>query len=547
MGQYRIHSIAELARQMHFAPIARRLEQLNSTEELLLKLSPDRAYALSEITCAITGYEPRDVGNESLAGVALQHDLGLLLEEVSESLQLHVNSCLEPVLMIEEVAQRLGVTTKTVQRWRRRGLPARRYTFADNKRRIGFRHSSVQRFVGSGTAAADDVMKPNRPPRSLQWLVARAGRLASKCYGRLLASQRLSRAAGISAIALDQILREHAPTVTFAAEASSETRSRIIERREAGESLALIARSQRISIFEVYRTILEQQLTHIIRKRIAFHDDPLYHGENAAEVIEAILTQETTEPADPQASRPARDIPPYLRDLYRIEPLSAARERGLFLKYHYLRYLAVRVQKDLDTQTSRHRDLRRFEKLRRHARLVRGQIVEANLRLVVSVARKHVRPSIALMDLVSEGNLTLMRAVDSFDIHRGTRFSTYAVYALMRGFARYVPATLNTQQTLADPEHLREIGDPASQRPAEHTMARDEVVRLMAHLDSRERQVLAGRFGLNSDNPPLSTRELGSLMKVSSQRIAQIERDALTKLRALAATADGGESEPRAL
>ena len=69
----------------------------------------------------------------------------------------------------------------------------------------------------------------------------------------------------------------------------------------------------------------------------------------------------------------------------------------------------------------------------------KNQIVRANLRLVVSVARKHLRPGMNLMELISDGNITLMRTVEGFDIHKGYRFSTYATLALMKGFARSVP------------------------------------------------------------------------------------------------------------
>src|SRR5512133_3330546 len=98
MGHYRLDSIARLAGQLRFAPIARRLQQLRAAEDLLLQLKPDQTYSVSAITVAITGYEPKRADAAMLTGVALQHDLGMLVEEVSESLQLDVKAIDEPIL-----------------------------------------------------------------------------------------------------------------------------------------------------------------------------------------------------------------------------------------------------------------------------------------------------------------------------------------------------------------------------------------------------------------------------------------------------------------
>src|SRR5205814_4124045 len=87
------------------------------------------------------------VSTDQLAGLALQHDLGLLIERVSDTLDIATASIPEPVLAIDDVTERFNVTSKTIQRWRRKGLPARRFVFGDGKRRVGFLLSSVERFV----------------------------------------------------------------------------------------------------------------------------------------------------------------------------------------------------------------------------------------------------------------------------------------------------------------------------------------------------------------------------------------------------------------
>src|SRR6516164_11771937 len=139
MAKFRLDSIADLARQLGFAPHDTRQAQVTAAEELLHLIDPARGYPIDFVIFKITGYHPKvATPGELLTGLALQHDLGLLVEQVSDTLSIHVASLAEPVLSIDDVTERFNVTSKTIQRWRRKGLPARRFIFADGKRRVGF-------------------------------------------------------------------------------------------------------------------------------------------------------------------------------------------------------------------------------------------------------------------------------------------------------------------------------------------------------------------------------------------------------------------------
>src|SRR5205807_7053638 len=144
----------------------------------------------------------------------------------------------------------------------------------------------------------------------------------------------------------------------------------------------------------------------------------------------------------PAENRIPRDLPPYLQELYRTPLLSPGRERALYLKFNFHKYQFVTARRKLEPQFARLRDLDELEARLRLATETKNAILRANLRMVVSIARKHLRPGLSLMELISDGNMTLMRAVEGFDVHRGNRFSTYATLALMKGFARSVPALL---------------------------------------------------------------------------------------------------------
>src|ERR687893_356654 len=146
VAKFRIDSLAALARQMAFAPSDTRAAQVAAAEALLHDLDPSKAYPFEFVVFRITGYRPKTAAADLLAGIALQHDLGLLIEHVSDTLDVPTASVAEPVLTIDDVTERFNVTSKTIQRWRRKGLPARRFVFPDGKRRVGFLVGSVERF-----------------------------------------------------------------------------------------------------------------------------------------------------------------------------------------------------------------------------------------------------------------------------------------------------------------------------------------------------------------------------------------------------------------
>jgi RNA polymerase sigma factor (sigma-70 family) len=549
VAKFRIDSLAALARQMAFAPSDTRAAQVAAAEELLHDIDPAKAYPFEFIVFRVTGYRPKTAAADLLAGIALQHDLGLLIEQVSDTLDVPTNAVSEPVLTIEDVTERFSVTSKTIQRWRRKGLPARRFLFPDGKRRVGFLVGSVERFfAGHREQVAAGMNFSQLGDDERGEILRRARRLAVYCgccaqsIARRIA-RKLNRSPQTVLHTIRKHDQEHPESAIFphAAEAlSDEERTRILKGYRRGLALGALAKRVCRPKEAVYRVVLEERVAKLNKRKVKFIDDPLYHESDAERAVAAMLSQQDVMGSDgrreSEESRVPRDLPPYLQALYRTPLLSPPRERSLFLAFNYHKYRFVTARRKLEPDFARAKDLTEMEGHLRRATELKNQIVQANLRLVVSVARKHLRTGLSLMELVSDGNITLMRAVESFDVHKGYRFSTYATFALMKGFARSVPEMLAGRRAVGSgtDEQSLMAAIPDTRDGARHDSLfdREHVAHLLSRLDDRERTVVLAHYGLggNADGPA-TYEQVGERLGLSKQRVRQIEQSALAKLR----------------
>lgn len=240
-----------------------------------------------------------------------------------------------------------------------------------------------------------------------------------------------------------------------------------------------------------------------------------------------------------KARRPA-GLPAYLASLYEVPLLTREQERHLFRKYNYLKYRASRLRDSLDPRRLRSRELDQIEGWYRQAVQTKNELVRANLRLVVSIARKFNNGEEEFFERVSDGNISLMRAIERFDYSMGNKFSTYGTWALRKNYARgYV-------DRLKHADRFRNAADELWDSTAEHRanpfaeeatqrQRETDVSRILGCLSSRERHIIARRFGLGSEPVGQTFKEIGTDLGVSKERVRQIEQNALGKLRAAAA------------
>ena len=170
---------------------------------------------------------------------------------------------------------------------------------------------------------------------------------------------------------------------------------------------------------------------------------------------------------------------------------------------------------------------------------VRDVLISCNQRLVYNNAKKHLGPGESIDDLVSDGNLSLMRAVEKFDYARGYKFSTYATWAIMKNFARSIPdEKTHKQRYMTGHEELFEgkadVRTDEQEVLAAADAAKDRVSRLLDHLDARTREVIRMRTGLDGSEE-MTLEQIGQHFGITKERVRQINVRGMKQLREWAA------------
>jgi RNA polymerase primary sigma factor/RNA polymerase sigma factor len=432
------------------------------------------------------------------------------------------------------------VSTKTIARWREQGLVSRRFLF-NGRKRVGFLQSSVDRFVqrnhdriqrGARFSQLTEEERQEIIHRARR--LARAGACPSDVTRRI--AERMNRSVETIRYTLKEFDRANAEIAIFGDRPDALTREakdEVYRQYLHGASVAELARKHNRTRSTIHRILQEARIRRVMELPLDFIPNEEFSKPNAAK---SILTEMpvSTEPA--RRLRIPAGLPPYLTALYDVPLLTREQEQHLFRKMNYLKYQASKLREKLKPAQTSRKQLAEIEKCYEQSVEVKNQIVRANLRLVVSIAKRHVTPSDNFFELVSDGNMSLIRAVEKFDFARGNKFSTYASWAIMKNFARTIPGEFKYRDRFrtSQEEAFQGAVDAGSNPLAEEKQQRrreQQINRILSRLDEREQRIIVSRFGLNHRVEPLTLKQVGVEMGVTKERIRQIEARALEKLR----------------
>jgi len=550
MRKIRNPHLAQLLMQLRFTPEKKRRKELAAAEKLYALIDDGRKYPFDFVCYHITGYNPK-AGDERelIPGKALRDDLELFITRLSGKLAEPVADQSEKVYTIEELAERFDVSTKTVGRWRRRGLLARKFIFSDGGHRFGFLESTVEKFRSDNAelvARAGNFRR--RTGKERQQVIRQARSLAARTpQSRYQIIEQISQKFGLAHETVRYTLAEyeaqHPTTPIFRKPAGRMQPTEAAElyrlHRQGVSIRQLMARFDR-SRATVYRIVNQRRAMALLARKIEFVPSDEFLAAGAREQILGkplrVTGADAEKRIEPFELVGATLLPEYLQVLKTTPVLSRDEEIELFRRYNFIKHLVARERHRIQLSRVSATLLAELEALLEQAEEIRRMLVEANLRLVVSIASKHTSDDTNFSDLVSKGNFALIQAVEEFDYTKGFRFSRRASLNIAKEYARV--SGRSTELTRKRAESVATIQRGLRQNAAdvlaiERTrQSLAEVIR--EELDDREQHVILHHFGLIGSSVRKKTKtlkQIGDELGLTKERIRQIELSGLQKLR----------------
>jgi RNA polymerase primary sigma factor len=555
MQAYRQPALRELAdQQVRFAPPPRRLEQLKRAEQLLTEIDPKREYPDQFVCYRVTDFRSEACPGLLIKGQDVIHDLGLWINEMARSLPaVPIEEVSEPVLTLEEISKKLNVTTKTINRWRKRGLIGIPVYF-NGRRHLGFIPSLVEPFLA---ANKEKLARSGRYTKLRQEekeeILRRASRFARLGLGTLCeVSRRIARRLGRSPETVRYTIKnfdqEHPEQALFpdvTGPLDSAAKQVIYNSFRRGMDVDTLAKNFQRNRTSMYRVVNEIRAQRLLEHPIEYiyhesFDDPAMKDAMIADMPDAVAFEESR-----RQMRIPKDAPPELVSNYEMPLLTKDQEQHQFRKMNYLKYSAAKLLQEMTLPSGlinyaklRVEALDQIEAHLKEANKVKEMLIRCNMRLVTSIAKRHAGQAENFFELLSDGNMSLMRAVEKFDFSRGNKFSTYASWAIMKNFARSIPDEKTRRERFVTGNE--EIFDAAEDKRTDEQeclaaaeQATAKVNRLLEFLEPREREIIRMRAGLDNGADGMTLEKIGEKLGITKERVRQLNVRAMKKLRSL--------------
>ncbi|QDT68436.1 RNA polymerase sigma factor SigB [Planctomycetes bacterium MalM25] len=312
-------------------------------------------------------------------------------------------------------------------------------------------------------------------------------------------------------------------------------RSQSASPRKATASRAITCR--RTKAAQATSPALLKRAARLLDAEIDFIPNDGFVGQRDRFAESSELVQRVEKGLEGNAASPASGLPAHLGRLCATPLLSAEEEKELFERMNYCKYRAHALASRLSRSRPALDKVREAESCLIRAERLRNYLIQANTRLVMSIARKFADARNGFDDLLSQGIASLMHAVEKFDFSRGYRFSTYATCAVRRDLYRLVMKQKQSLQRFATGSGelldgcAEDEADPDELTESSWRHLSTALVKMLERLDERERFIITYRFGLDETGNRSSYSRLGERLGISKERVRQLANRALDKLR----------------
>jgi RNA polymerase sigma factor (sigma-70 family) len=547
VNAFKCRALKELTEQQtRYAPPARRQEQVARARKLIAETEPGRHYPYQYVCFRVTDYRSDAHSDLLILGEDLKHDLTLFVRRVERSVPaVPIEQTVEPVLTLEEVSKKFRVSTKTISRWRVRGLAARRVK-VNGRSQLAFPRSIVEKFVNEHQELVDKGAKFTHLTDGEKDGILQLARDLKESGASLTdVSKRIAQQLGRSPEAVRYTIknfdRRNPDLALFpkvSGPLSGHMKEQVYLSKEQGEPMKLLTQRIGRSRSSGYRIINEVRAKEMIQPVDYIHNAEFDDASKEEAMLADMPGLAEFEAKRFNKSAP-KDVPAQMLHLYEWPLLTKEQEQHMFRKMNFLKHKLHKFQQSIDPARVRTSELRTIENLREDIKSARDVLISCNQRLVYSQAKMRLAMGETIDDLVSDGNISLMRAVEKFDYGRGFKFSTYATWAIMKNFARSIPDEQTHKQRYVTGHEAvfdakEDVRTDEQEVLAAADAAKSRVNHLLDHLDARTRDVIRMRIGLDGA-AEMTLEQIGQHFGITKERVRQINVRGMKQLREWAA------------